>query len=262
MSGPTFTKTQSEPTELLARSFFYRLLSALFRHPGSGELREEILESRAGGKEALKVLGAGRGAEDLTGHLQLVFKTLRGVSHREWAEQYEQCFGHTANSKVPAYELEYGEEHSHRQPQELADITAFYQAFGLQVSQREHERADHISVECEFMGALVFKEAYALNSGEEEHASITREASQQFLSEHLSKWLPAFAYRLSKFAGKGLMRWIADLALCFIITECRTQEINCGNYDLPVRAIQETEETGCTTCQYGPAANKAALGTS
>jgi TorA maturation chaperone TorD len=180
-------------------------------------------------------------------HESLISK-LKVVTLREWTEQYERCFGHTAHSKVPPYELEYGEEHSHRQPQELADIAAFFHAFGLQVSQQAHERVDHISVECEFMSFLLYKEDYALEHDGEEKAMICRQASVDFLSRHLGRWAVSFALRLSQHAGQTLMGRIGDFAFSFINRDCQLCGVQAGPSDLPVRLIQEKEETGCTSC--------------
>ena len=247
----------SRVRELLARSFFYQLFSELLRHPSAGRDRIFVEESKGACQEAVQFIDGERRGQ-VGKLLNELFDKIKQTSDADWATAYESCLGHTAHSRVPAYELEYGEEHSHRQPQELADITAFYQAFGFQVSKKAHERPDHVTVECELMHALLYKEAYALNQGEEEHATICREGSKQFLSEHLAKWFPAFTFRLSKFHQDGLMKLIADAAFYFILAECEAQGISLGAKDLSVRAIQEKEETDCVSCQFGPGMNKAA----
>ena len=134
---------------------------------------------------------------------------------------------------------------------ELADIAAFYRAFGLQVTEQARERVDHVSVECEFMYFLTFKEAHALEEGQAENASICKEASSRFLADHLGRWLPAFALRLSKFAGEGLMKLIADFAFLFLVSDCKRMGIEAGPSNLPIRMIQEQEETGCISCLSG-----------
>lgn len=236
MSDPTLTKTPSEIEQLLTRSSFYQLLALLFTHPASGKWENldefSLVEAPESAKEKLDVL----------------LKQFHQTSRQEWIAQYERCFGHTAYSKVPPYELEYGEEHSHRQPQELADIAAFYHAFGLQVAQQAHERADHISVECEFMSFLLYKEAYALEHDGEKKASICRQASVDFLSRHLGRWAVSFAHRLSQHAGQTLMGRIGDFVFSFINQDCQWCGIQAGPGDLPIRLIQEKEETGCTSC--------------
>src|SRR3989304_5935155 len=61
----------------------------------------------------------------------------------------------------PPYETEYGRRHGVGQAQGLADIAAFYNAFGLTTSAGG-ERVDHVSAELEFLAVLAPKEALAL----------------------------------------------------------------------------------------------------
>jgi len=226
---------------------FYRLIALMFRHPLASRLRHEGKALATQLKTVLDEHGTEEVGQLRTG-LAALIERLDKTSDEDWAFEYEQCFGHTAHSKVPAYELEYGEEHSHRQPQELADITAFYQAFGLQVSEHARERVDHVSAECEFMYFLMYKEAYALEHDGEEKAAVVREASRQFLADHLGSWLPAFTLRLAKYDPEGLMKQITDVTLAFVMFDCDRQGIEAGPRDLPIRAIQERDETGCVSC--------------
>ena len=238
-------------TELLARSQGYRLVAGLLSHP-------KIMEGRTNLREDLKVY------QDVLENVNAPWKnklvlpvnklsqSLLNISQDEWTKEYEFCFGHTAHSKVSPYELEYGEEHSHREPQELADITAFYQAFGLQVSEKSHERGDHISTECEFMHFLLYKSVYAIERSEEEHASICEEASLRFLTDHLACWMPAFAIRLRQTSQSAWMRAIADFCISFILTECEIQHIEAGDQNMPIKTIEERVETGCVSCQLSP----------
>lgn len=240
-------------TNLLARAALYQLLSTLFRHPRSSNVRIDLEENANVWYAAVDQLSVpARGG--LKQPLSLLLKDIRKTGDQEWIRQYENCFGHTAHAKVPAYELEYGEEHSHREPRELADIAAFYQAFGVHSAPSVHERADHVSVECEFMHFLLYKQAYAESLGEDDHARVCRDGSRSFLEHHLGRWLPAFASRLSRHASGDLMKQIADFVLAFIHVDCETQGLKAGRRDLPVRVIDEKQDTECVSCQYGPAA--------
>jgi TorA maturation chaperone TorD len=176
------------------------------------------------------------------------FHELSQVTSQKWIDLYESSFGHTAHAKVPAYEIEYGEEHSHRQPQELSDIASFYNAFGLKASDRLRERVDHVSVECEFMFFLLYKTAYALACDGEEKAAVCEQACRAFLSNHLSRWLPAFARRLARMTDHALMRSVAELATAWMSEECRLLEIKIGDEELGIRPVQEKEEAGCVSC--------------
>lgn len=241
------TKTPSEVEELLARSLFYQLLSHLFRHPSLNPLRQLEEEMNRIWQENLASLDISFKGE-IGKSLTSLFEGLSKISDESWVSQYERVFGHTPHGRVPAYELEYGEEHSHRQPPELADISAYYQAFGLKISKDAFERGDHVSLECEFMGFILYKSAYALEHHGPEKAEICKEAAFSFLKNHLGRWLPALTLRLSKAAPEGLMSIVSDLAFYFVIADCSKLGIQPGPRDLPIRKIQEKLETGCISC--------------
>lgn len=251
MSDLTSIKTPFKADELLARSQGYRILAALLRHPkmgGEKDLPQTSLKDYEGLLEDIKVPWKNR----LLYHVKKLVSILPPISKSEWIAEYEYCFGHTAHSQASPYELEYGEEHSHREPQELADITAFYQAFGLQVSEKSRERGDHISIEFEFMQFLTFKMIYALERGERDHVAICEEAVLRFLSDHLTRWIPAFATRLARTSRSDWMKAIADYCLDFILIECEIQGVEAGDQNLPVRVIEEKSETGCVSCHLSP----------
>jgi putative dimethyl sulfoxide reductase chaperone len=260
MSGRTSIKTPSDTAkrenpadieQLLARSQCYRVISFLFRHPSVTKDCFSVEEDVPKLGDAIGIIKLADKAR-LKDSFKKLIREIGKTSPTERIRQYENCFGHTAHGPVPYYELEYGEEHTHRQPQQLGDIAAFYNAFGLKINAKIHERVDHISVECEFMQFLIYKEAYALQHNGEEKAQICREASCRFLRDHLGLWVPAFTLRLSKFAGQGLMKQIADFAFAFVVQDCRQSGISPGTYDLPIRAVTEQEDSGCMTCSSKP----------
>jgi TorA maturation chaperone TorD len=113
------------------------------------------------------------------------------------ASSYSALFGHSARGAVSPYETEYGNEALFQQPQELSDLMGFYRAFGLTVRLDRHERADHISCECEFLSFLAMKEAYALEHRNSEMLADTLKAQKLFLRDHLGRFLPTFAQQVS-----------------------------------------------------------------
>ena len=253
MSDPTNTKTPSklEIERLLARSILYQMLSFFFRYPEVARGLSSVKENSFVWRNAAKELSSIYGDSKLEAVLEDLLRTFQSLDIHEWRMDYEKNFVHTAHSGVPAYELEYGEAHSRREPQELADITGFYNAFGLKVSDRLPERGDHVSVECEFLHFLLYKESVALEEGAQDKAEICREASRRFLSDHLSRWLPAFARRLSKHS-EGFMKKVAAFAFEFVERDCRILGIELGPEGLPIRAVKENEDSGCVSCAFGP----------
>ncbi len=254
MSDPTNTKTPSKPEveRLLARSILYQMLSFFFRHPEAARDISSVRANSSIWRDAAKALFSDEGDQKLVKTLNDLLEAFSSLDVRDWRLEYEKNLGHTAHSGVPAYELEYGEAHSRREPQELADITGFYNAFGLKVSDRLSERGDHVCVECEFMHFLIYKEIVALEEGAEEKAMICREAGQRFLSDHFGRWLPTFARRLSK-KSEGFMKAVAVFAFEFIVWDCRVLGIEAGSTTLPIRGVKENEDAGCVSCIAGAA---------
>jgi TorA maturation chaperone TorD len=81
---------------------------------------------------------------------------------------------------------------------ELADISGFYQAFGIDVREDAPERPDHLSVELEFYATLLAKEAYACFNGWSEREAVTRDAARDFLNDHLGRWRGVLTERLER----------------------------------------------------------------
>ena len=127
--------------ELLARSAVYHALGVLLRYPEAGAERWLAQGEHRQGPLLLEQVHSSQGSR--CGELgRRVVRLLDETKFSGWVRQHEQAFGHAVQGTSPPYELEYGEEHSHRQPHELGDIAAFYAAFGLRIATSSHERVD------------------------------------------------------------------------------------------------------------------------
>ena len=233
--------------ELLARSAGYHALSVLLRHPDAATMNWLATQGYRRLPEIIEWLQGDRSA-GLVASCRRLVTAVGAVSMTEWTREYERIFGHSVQSAAPPYELEYGEAHSHRQPQELGDIAAFYQAFGLRVASASHERVDHIVTECEFLQCLLYKQACALDEEAEEHANVCEAAARQFLADHLGRWGPAFALRLSRVAGESLLGTVAEVTLAWLMQDCEHMHVPAGSRDLPLRLPKERDEVGCAAC--------------
>jgi len=167
---------------LLARVDAYRLAAAALRDPDGPAAAEFELAAL---RDAVEVLGLPVPAATWAALAAIVDRSAR-------AAEYRRLFGHTVAHGCPPYETEYGRSHVFAQAQELADIAAFYAAFGLRPTPHE-ERPDHLAVELEFAAVLGLKLAVATARGEAERATIAAEAMGRFLADHLGRWLPALA---------------------------------------------------------------------
>jgi TorA maturation chaperone TorD len=214
------------------------------------------------------------GRWDLVASVEIVARAGK-VGIAPLASSYRKLFGLTARGMAPPYETEYGNEALFQQPQELSDLVGFYTAFGLTLKSSEHERADHVSCECEFMSFLAMKEAYALEHGDTAMLAETIKAKKLFLRDHLGRFLPTFANTLARTTipcsyslppgereGEGdshrFYRALADLCLRFISQETAALGIRLGPVNLPLRpADDERVPMACgngTECTAMPGA--------
>ena len=146
----------------------------------------------------------------------------------ELQDTYHRLFGHAVRGACPPYEMEYGQGEIVQQAPLLADITGFYAAFGLELPPAVHERADHVSVECEFMSVLATKEAWARDSGISEAVEVIHDAQARFLEDHLGRWLPALSRRMEEADPDGFYGELARYAASFIEEECTRFGIDVG----------------------------------
>lgn len=235
-----------ELDRLLARADAYRLLAAALRDPDgpvAGELELDAL------LDACAVLGLGISALERAALAAIVDRGARAAEHR-------RLFGHTVAHDCPPYETEYGRTHIFAQAQELADISAFYVAFGLRPTPRD-ERPDHLAVELEFAGLLVLKRAVALVEADPDRATIAAEAERRFLTDHLGRWLPAVAGLAARRSGAPGLAALLRLAEACVADHARALGIvpdRLGPDDLrPVLGEPDGFVFPCGTAEADPA---------
>lgn len=166
-------------------------------------------------------------------------------------DAYLAAFGHAARGRCPLNEIEYGDLKADPlfQPHRLADLAAFYRAFGLEVAEDAGERHDHIALELEFMSVLAAKEAYALEHQLEADAlAQCREAQRKFLREHLGRWTPAFARRLARLTDHAALRTLAEFTRGYVADECARFGVPAGSEDLLLRSVDPAAESLCASC--------------
>ena len=245
------TTLQDEIDSAIARGFIYGYLARSFETPSKKgwkwvckpdvkqALRQAALTLTNRDDSALS-----QGAQALSAAFHLhQFETV--------AATYIAAFGHTVRGDCPMNEIEYGDIKADAlfQPHRLADLAAFYSAFGLQTSDNACERQDHICMELEFMAVLMMKEAYALeNQLDQDQLATGRDAQKKFLHEHLARWTPAFCRRLAKLTADTPMQKLAQFTQNFIAHECERFGLTPGSEDLMLRPVDETAERLCESC--------------
>lgn len=232
----------------IARSFVYRFLAQAYEDPTPEGWRwltdADTLTSLRIAVAALSAPGLAAGGGRLAESLTL-------GTFESFLDAQLVCFGHAARGSCPLNEIEYGDIKADGlfQPHRLADLAAFYRAFGLDVADDATERQDHLCLELEFMTVLAAKEAYALEHQlDASELALCRDAEKKFLREHLGRWTPGFARRLARMADGTPLAGLADFTRAFIESECARFQVPAGSEDLLLRPVDEAAESLCASC--------------
>lgn len=122
-------------------------------------------------------------------------RLLHGSDGETLQTEYIRLFGPAGS--CPLHETTYGDAGGLLgKAAQLADISGFYLAFGVQPGPGETHPEDHVSLELEFMSVLSVKEAYALAEGWQEPLEIARHAQRRFVQDHLGTWTHTVTERL------------------------------------------------------------------
>lgn len=236
----------------LSRSALYGVAAAAFRHPVDPRfLRLANPDELKALREAVRF---GGGSE--TAHLVQLAQALH--EHDKQAERdrllatHTALFGHTSRGAVPPYETEYGTGGPFSQPQEMSDISGFYEAFGLTLDTARHERGDHICCELEFMCFLCAKEAQAISNGDDETAAEAVRTQRLFLRDHLGRFGRTFFFRVMQADPDGRHGAAAQFASAFLQAECRRFDLAVDRAYLPLRPADELNvPMACGSCSVG-----------
>jgi len=256
------TSHETETDLALCRSALYEALALGFRPPEQ-ETVDRLL-TPAHNAALAEIAAIVDEANDSTQNLTTSVRKLMACSdlhdRASLDGSFRFLFGHTAHSKVPPYETEYGTETLFQQPQQLSDLSGFLTAFGLSMNLGQHERVDHIGGECEFLAFLTRKEAYALEKKDAAMLEETRKAQKLFLKDHLARFTPSFANLLQRAAPESFYTALGDLCRRFVLLECARFDIAAGPEHLRLRPKVAVDE--CLTCGSGAEALQAMSGTS
>ena len=207
--SPSIINAEARGELDLARLHVYRFLSLALSDPATERYRRladrRVQDAALAAAEYVRDEPSAYPASCARGELppsSLNFARLLSLLNDEpeaCAAQYRAIFGLMISKACPPYETEYTRQtfavsRSHA----LADVAAFYRAFGLKPSSDLPERCDHVSLELELMAWLIAKERHALEQGEQDDAAVCREAQVSFVREHLAWWLPAFTHALRR----------------------------------------------------------------
>jgi DMSO reductase family type II enzyme chaperone len=242
---------QSSVGVALARAFIYRLLAKAYEDPeAAGWQWLSSQPAKSALWSAVQSLALGAPAAFACTAAELANR-LAPDRFDDFHHAHVTCFGHTVRGDCPMNEIEYGDIKADPlfQPHRLADLGAFYAAFGLEMTPDAAQRQDYISIELEFMSVLAAKEAYALEHQlDDEQAAVCHEAQKKFLREHLGRWTPAFTRRLARMAGDTALGALAGFTREFITEDCARFKVIPGSEDLLLRSTDESSESLCASC--------------
>jgi TorA maturation chaperone TorD len=224
---PTNTKID----RLQCRAILYAGISSVFAAPADekfqflrrNEFRNGLLDAAAGNDEYFSN-GSGTVHRAVVALLDAFNKEKNTLEY-----EYINIFGHTLAKKTSPYELEHLQNQEiFYKTQSLADISGFYNAFGLRMNA--HERVDFISVEAEFLSYLIMKELIARQkSFDSEKIEVANKAQHDFFKDHFAGWTQTFARNVIEqthisfyqCAGRLLQRFIDSEMDYFGIDSCR-----------------------------------------
>lgn len=253
------TPTPSDPTERAeSRARLYALLANAWAHPESA-LVSALMNRETSGLALTLGSGFSAALDAAIAALLASCDQLRGRSEIEALAQlgseHAKLFGHSVRGSCPPYELEYGQSEIIQQTAELADIAGFYRAFGMDLQESAFERGDHICVECEFLGVLCAKQAWALREGQTAMAETCNDAQRLFLRDHLARWAPAFSHRVTVAAPEGFYGRVAALTAALMESDCADFDIAVGPQWIELRPADPEKDAaidcGPTVCESG-----------
>jgi DMSO reductase family type II enzyme chaperone len=231
----------------MARSFLHRFLAKAYEDPIPEAWRWLTNPQTI---NSLRAANAFVG-QALLPSAEALIGTLRPAGFDSFLNACLATFGHAARGSCPLNEIEYGDIKADPlfQPHRLADLAAFYRAFGLEVTTDAGERQDHICLELEFMCVLAAKEAYAHEQQlDADQLTQCRDAQRKFLREHLGRWTPAFTRRLTAATNEPTLRALAEFTRAFIESECDRFGVKSGSEELALRPVDEAADRACDSC--------------
>ncbi len=185
------------------RASAYRLLGLLFSYPTDSVASRTFALARAFETSGVRDI-------QLSGYpsLRALTEACLDYPTESLERAYVSAFTHICAADCNPTETSYTSKHIFQVTNELADLDAYYRAFGVEVGG---ERTDHISVEMEFMAYLCVREANALTEGDTEKAAVDSKAQKVFLERHLGRWVHEFSYLLQRKQPAGPLAEAADL---------------------------------------------------
>lgn len=218
------------------KKYFSFILANAAKVPEKAEGQEKIIEERI--DETMETL------EVLEG---LMNKEFKGKDLVYLQDRYIKVFSHGVAKNFPPLGTHYGTEHTFQKSSEMGDIAGFYNAFGLETSDKEKgEALDHISIELEFMYVVTFKEGHALENHGVDKAEICVKAQKKFFKTQIGSWGPLFAKLIIKHSDDEFYKKFATLLRLFMEMEAAYLKVKPRRLKAPMvtDSLDESDRRG------------------
>ncbi len=240
--------------DLLATSQVYQFLSICLLEPEENTL--ELLKNKDYMSEVESCLEKA-GKKEMTEAFRNIQKELEDSDVDKLTKGYRDTFGSvTVSMECPPYEMYFSGSQIYQQTQDLADLSGFYKAFGVDISRDDNtNRWDHISVELEFLHFLTYKLAYTTENGGDKEREICLAAKKKFLNAHLGRWIAAFSIAVEKKSPVAFYREIAGMTNEFVHLDMKNLNVNpeeidglMGNEPDYLQRLEGKSASACDTC--------------
>ena len=246
-------KHRTDLEDLLATAAVLRVLAQGFAYPQVG-YRARML------REFVKLGGCVRpGYSRIAPAINSARRALRSADEMKLRAEYFRLF--LGNGPVSLHEAAYGDgRRIAGRPHELADISGFYSAFGLRLSDSDPDLPDHLGSELEFYSLLLVKQAYADRGGRSSKREVTRRAAKLFLELHLGRWVNAFVQTLRENEAPTAYRELAHALQAVIRAEIKRSRVRpfLASGRLPHDVMQD-DDLICPMAAQAAAENRSAF---
>jgi TorA maturation chaperone TorD len=208
-------KTRENAAVAGHRSHVYGFLAAVYRQEVNSEMLRRIKAPRF--LRVLSDLGVQWG-EDLFGKPEQDLL-------EELAFEYARLFlgpGKHVSPHESVHRRETGEQGGRLWGDSTVEVKRFIETAGFHYDEQYKGLPDHISVELEFMEAVIARERKAWADTDRDKALFCRGIEKKFVQEHMSRWIPAFCDKVSGAGELPFYRAIALLTKRFMDFEMET----------------------------------------
>jgi TorA maturation chaperone TorD len=160
-----------------------------------------------------------------------------------WSGEHHRLFSGTV--ACPPYESSYAAD-PFQQARQMADVAGFYRAFGAEPAGPAADRPDQVGCELEFLAYLVLTRVEAERAGGTDEAAVCADAEDDFLRDHLGRWLGPFCRELEKATVHATYRTLARLGQRFAVEELGRRGLTAD--PVLARRIRTVVESDSFTC--------------